>query len=131
MKFASVKSRSWLLVPLVLGGLWPCLASAQLEEVVVTAQKRAQSMQDVGISVSAFSGEQLENLGIKNTTSITQQIPGLQLSTFSPAFTIFSLRGVSQTNFQDNLEAPVAVYMDGAYVASMNAINTQLFDMER
>src|SRR6185295_10840700 len=107
------------------------IASAQLEEVVVTAQKREQSMQDVGISVSAFSAQQLENLGIKNTTSITEQIPGLQLSAWSPAFTIFSLRGVSQTNFQDNLEAPVAVYVDGAYVASMNAINAQLFDMDR
>ncbi len=38
---------------------------------------------------------------------------------------------MSQNNFQDNLEAPVAVYMDGAYVASMNAINTQLFDVDR
>ena len=109
----------------------PQIASAQLEEVVVTAQKREQSMQDVGISVSAFSAQQLENLGIKNTTAITQQIPALQLSAWSPAFTIFSLRGVSQTNFQDNLEAPVAVYVNGAYVASMNAINTQLFDMDR
>ena len=58
-------------------------------------------------------------------------MPGLQLFTFSPAFTVFSLRGISQNNFQDNLEAPVAVYLDGAYVASMNAINMQLFDMDR
>ena len=109
----------------------PAVATAQLEEVVVTAQKRLQSMQDVGISVTAFSAQQLEDLNIKNTTGITQQVPGLQLFTFSPAFTVFSLRGVSQNNFQDNLEAPVAVYMDGAYVASMNAINTQLFDVDR
>jgi iron complex outermembrane receptor protein len=108
------------------------LASAQvLEEVVVTAQKREQSLQDVGISVSAFSGEQLRALNATSTVDITQQVPGLQLFTFSPAFTVFSLRGISQNNFQDNLEAPVAVYLDGAYVASMNAINTQLFDMER
>ncbi|MEP7245734.1 MAG: TonB-dependent receptor, partial [Gammaproteobacteria bacterium] len=131
MKSRLSKSPSLLVLATLLSALVPGMASAQLEEVVVTAQKRAQSLQDVGISVSAFTGDQLENLGIKNTTGITQQIPGLQLSTFSPAFTVFSLRGVSQTNFQDNLEAPVAVYMDGAYVASMNAINTQLFDMER
>jgi iron complex outermembrane receptor protein len=131
MKPGNLKPRPLLFLLAAVAALLPCVASAQLEEVVVTAQKRVQSMQDVGISVSAFSGQQLENLGIKNTTGITQQIPGLQLSTFSPAFTIFSLRGVSQTNFQDNLEAPVAVYMDGAYVASMNAINTQLFDVDR
>jgi iron complex outermembrane receptor protein len=111
--------------------LVPALACAQLEEVVVSAQKRLQNTQDVGISVTSFSGEQLTNLGISNSTQITQQVPGLQLSTFSPAFTTFSLRGVSQNNFQDNLEAPVAVYVDDAYVASMNAINTQLFDVER
>ncbi|WP_339668502.1 TonB-dependent receptor [Dasania marina] len=102
-----------------------------LEEVVVTAQKREQSMQEVGISVSAFSGDQLKSLGVTNSTEITQQIPGMQLQTFSPAFTIINLRGISQNNFQDNLEAPVAVYVDGAYVPSMNAINGQLFDVSR
>jgi iron complex outermembrane receptor protein len=111
--------------------LLPTPALAQLEEVVVSAQKRLQSMQDVGISVTAFSAQQLEDLNIENTTSITQQVPALQLFTYSPAFTVFSLRGISQNNFQDNLEAPVAVYMDGAYVASMNALNTQLFDVDR
>jgi iron complex outermembrane receptor protein len=111
--------------------IWPALASGQLEEVVVTAQKRLQSTQDVGIAITALSSDQLETLGIENTTQIAQQVPALQLFTFSPAFTVFSLRGISQTNFQDNLEAPVAVYMDDAYVASMNAINTQLFDVDR
>jgi len=107
-------------------------ASARtLEEITVTAQKRAQSLEDVGISVSAFTGNELKDLGVTDTVDITQQVPGMQLFTWSPAFTVFSLRGVSQTNFQDNLEAPVAVYMDGAYVANMSAINAQLFDMER
>jgi iron complex outermembrane receptor protein len=107
-------------------------ADAQvLEEIVVTAQKREQSLQDVGISVAAFSGDQLKQLGATSTVDITQQVPALRLFTFSPAFTVFSLRGVSQNNFQDNLEAPVAVYMDGAYVATMNALNAQMFDMER
>src|SRR5215470_3855031 len=106
----------WLPVALA-AALLPSFAFAQVEEV--------------GISVTAFSADQLEDLNIKNTTGITQQVPGLQLFTYSPAFTVFSLRGVSQNNFQDNLEAPVAVYMDGAYVASMNAINTQLFDVDR
>jgi len=107
------------------------LRAAVLEEITVTAQKREESLQDVGISVTAFSGDQLKNLGITSTTDITQQVPGLQLFTYTPSFTIFSLRGVSQNNFQDNLEAPVAVYMDGAYIASMNAIGMQIFDMER
>ncbi len=128
-----MRSREKIVLAFAVGGMVASAAArAQvLEEVIVTAQKREQSIQDVGISVSAFSGDQLKALGVASTVDITQQVPGLQLFTFSPAFTVFSLRGVSQNNFQDNLEAPVAVYMDGAYVASMNAINTQLFDMDR
>ncbi|PLW82421.1 TonB-dependent receptor [Kineobactrum sediminis] len=102
-----------------------------LEEVTVTAQKREQNLQDVGISVTAFDGNQLNSLGMTNSVDITQQVPAMQLQTFTPAFTIINLRGISQNNFQDNLEAPVAVYVDGAYVPSMNAINGQLFDVGR
>lgn len=132
MNLATFKLRSLLLPLAALNLLLPITATAALiEEVIVTAQKRDENIQDVGISISAFSAKQLEDLGIKNTVDITQQVPGLHLFTFSPAFTVFSLRGVSQNNFQDNLEAPVAVYLDGAYIASMNALNMQLFDMDR
>jgi iron complex outermembrane receptor protein len=105
--------------------------AAVLEETVVTAQKREQNLQDVGISVTAFGGDQMRQLGMTSSVDITQQVPAMQLQTFTPAFTIINLRGISQNNFQDNLEAPVAVYVDGAYVPSMNAINSHLFDMER
>ena len=112
--------------------LVPFNAGSQvLEEVVVTAQKREQNLQDVGIAVTAFSGEQLEQLGVTNTTEITQQAPGLQLFTYTPALIVFNIRGVSQNNFIDTLEAPVAVYVDEAYVASLNGLGQQLFDMER
>ncbi len=105
--------------------------SAILEEVMVTAQKREQSMQDVGISVTAYSGDQMKALGVTNAVEITDQVPGLQMVTFSPNLTIFNIRGISQNNFTDNLEAPVAVYIDDVYMASMNGINSQLFDIER
>ncbi|MEP6869824.1 MAG: TonB-dependent receptor, partial [Novosphingobium sp.] len=100
-------------------------------EIIVTANKRSESLQKVPISISAFSGEQIERLGITDTTQITQQIPALRVNAFSPNLTIFSLRGISQSNFTDNLEAPVAVYQDNAYIASMNAISGQLFDIKR
>jgi len=99
--------------------------------IVVTANKRSESLQRVPISVSAFSGEQVERLGITDTTQITQQIPSLRVNSFSPNLTIFSLRGISRNNFTDNLEAPVAVYQDNAYLASMNALAGQLFDIKR
>jgi iron complex outermembrane recepter protein len=106
-------------------------AGSVLEEITVTAQKRSQNLQDVGLSITAFSGEQLEQLGIASTIDIAAQVPSLQYQSFSPSFTVFNIRGVSQNNFADNLEAPVAVYVDGAYVATLNGIGGQLFDTER
>ncbi|MDF8333717.1 TonB-dependent receptor [Novosphingobium cyanobacteriorum] len=101
------------------------------DAIVVTANKRSESLQKVSISVSAFSGDQIKRLNITDTTQITQQIPSLRVNAWSPNLTIFSLRGISQNNFTDNLEAPVAVYQDNAYIASMNAIAGQLFDIKR
>jgi iron complex outermembrane receptor protein len=100
-------------------------------EIIVTATKRSESLQKVPVSVSAFTGEQVKRLGITDTTQITQQIPSLRVNAWSPNLTIFSLRGISQNNFTDNLEAPVAVYQDNAYIASMNAVAGQLFDIKR
>lgn len=102
-----------------------------LEEVVVTATKRQESVQDIPLSVSALSGEQIDALQLSDMTEITQQIPNLQLNAWSPQLTIFNIRGVSQNNFVDNLEAPIAVYQDDAYIASLNALSGQLFDLER
>ena len=109
----------------------PFAGAQLLEEVVVTAQKREQNMQDVGIAVTAFSGDMMKNLNFTNTVDVTQQVPSMQLFTYTPALTILNIRGVSQSNFQDNLEAPIAAYIDEAYISSMNMVGQQMFDMER
>ena len=131
IRCAGVWIASGLASGVALSGLAHAQDTPALEEIVVTAQKREQSMQNVGISIAAFSGDQIKELNITNTVDIAQQVPGMQVTAWSPSFTVFSLRGVSQNSFQDNLEAPVAVYFDGAYVASMNAVNAQLFDIDR
>ena len=99
--------------------------------IIVTANKRDENAQDVPISISAYSGDQLNALGVTDTTGITQQIPALTVNQWSPNLTIFSLRGVSQNNFTDNLEAPVAVYFDNAYMASINGVSGQIYDIDR
>ncbi len=112
--------------------LMPGLARANiLEEIVVTAQKREQNLQDVGIAVTAFSGSQIQNLGFSNTVDITAQTPSVQLYEWSPSYTVFNIRGVSQNDFADHLEPPVAVYIDDAYISVPGALNGLLFDMER
>ena len=121
----------YALLAIVLVGVPTLTYSQVLEEVIVTAQKREQNIQDVGIAITAFSGDQLKALGMTNTTEITQQVPGLDMVAWSPTLTTFNIRVVSQNNFTDNLEGPVAVYIDDAYIASMNGINAQMFDMQR
>ena len=114
--------------------LWSLSALASpvlLEEILVTAQKRTENIQDVPISVSALSGEQLEALGFDDLTDVAQQIPSLQVNSWSPQLSIFNIRGVSQNNFVDNLEAPIAIYHDDSYIASINALSGQIFDLER
>ena len=70
----------------------PFNTSAQvLEEIIVTAQKREQNLQDVGISVTAYTGEQIKELGLADTVDLTTMTPGLQ-------YTVPNAEG-SQVNF--------------------------------
>ena len=106
-------------------------ATSVFGDIVVTANKRAENVQKVPIAITAYSGDQLKALGVTDATQITQQVPGLQLNAFSPNVTIFNLRGISQNNFTDYLEAPIAVYVDDAYMGSINGLSGQLFDVAR
>ena len=106
-------------------------ADDALPEVVVTAQKRAQNLQDVGTSITAFEGKDLQALAISNVTDIAEQTPGLQFNQYGATITVYNLRGVSQNDFTDHQEAPVAVYVDDAYVASLGALSGSMFDVAR
>src|SRR6195256_906302 len=103
----------------------------KLGEIVVTAQRREQNLQDVGTSVTAFDAHTLEQLGFKDVTDVAGQVPGLQYNQYGATVTIYNLRGVSQNDFSDHQEAPVAVYADDAYIASTGALAGSLFDMQR
>ncbi len=103
-----------------------------MEEIVVTAQKREQPMQDVGIAVTAVSGEQMRTLGYTNAQEITALAPGV--STVQPngeANYAIGIRGVANNDFTTNVESPIAVYVDEVYVSQMSGTGFMLFDMER
>ena len=103
----------------------------RLAEIIVTAQKREQSVQTVGTSVTALDANALQSLGITQATDLVEHVPGLQFNQFSPSVTVFNIRRVSQNDFTDHQEAPVAVYSDEAYVASTGALAGSLFDLDR
>lgn len=107
--------------------------AAVLEEIVVTAQKREQNLQDVGVSVTAFSGDQVKALGFTNSLDVIAQTPGLSFGTPTGEGNNASLtlRGVGLSDFNDNNEGPVAVYVDEVYVSALSGVTFQLFDIER
>ncbi len=108
------------------------VSAAVIEEVVVTAQKREQNVQEVGIAVSALTGDQMEQLGFTNAQQVTAMAPGV--STVQPngeANYSIAIRGVANSDFTTNVESPVAVYLDEVYISQMSGTGFQLFDMER
>lgn len=104
-----------------------------LDDIVVTAQKREQNIQDVGIAISAFSGELGRSLGWRDSEAIASQTPGLVATSFSGGSStgLFSIRGISQNDFADHQEAPSAVYVDGVYQATTSQTTSELFDVDR
>ena len=108
------------------------LNGAILEEVVVTAQRRDENLSDVGITIAAYSGDRLKQQGVTTSTEIALLTPGITLSgTYGAQSVQFSIRGVTQSDFNDAIEAPVAVYVDDVYIASQQGQSMALFDIER
>jgi iron complex outermembrane receptor protein len=106
--------------------------SLLMEKIVVTAQKRVESVQSVGIAITAFNGDQLEQLGVENSTDIAKFTPGVSLSgSFAGQQQQFSIRGVTQNDFNDHVESPNAIYIDEGYVAMQQGQIFGTFDLER
>ncbi len=117
---------------LIMIGMAACAGAPALEEIVVTAQKREQNINDVGVAVTAFSGEQMNALGIESSTDLIAFTPGVSLAgDIGGQRAIFNIRGVVQNDYADIAEAPVAVYVDDSYLASTQAQTFGLFDIER
>src|SRR5579862_1736073 len=123
---------------LVLGAAvaFPVFAEDQLEEVVVTAQKRTENIQEVPIAVSAFGSAQLEQKGISNVSQLSNLAPNVNLDAgtpFSGSDTVLSayIRGIGQDDFAFNLDPGVGVYVDGVYLARSVGANTTMLDVDR
>jgi len=112
----------------------PLLAqSGVLEEIIVTAQKREQSLQDTAVSITAFSGDSLRRLNLTNSVDVASQTPNFSIGTPVGAGNNPSivLRGVGLNDFNDNNESNIAVYIDEIYQSAMAGLTFQLFDVDR
>lgn len=104
-----------------------------LAEIVVTAQRRAESVQDVPIAVSAFSAAELEGRNITETLDLVQYVPNLvgQNNTGLGSANVYYLRGLGNTESIATFDPPVGTYVDEIYLSRQNANNFSFFDVER
>ena len=117
--------------------VFPISAAAQssggqvIEEIVVTAQKREQYASDVGIAVTAFSGEDARRLGLLEPVDVAAQTPNLNINnTFSNGIPNVSIRGIGLNDYAVNNNPPAGIYIDEIYLVSPAMLSFQLFDLE-
>ena len=101
-----------------------------IEEVVVTAQKREQSLMDAAIDVTAFSGEQLTEAGIDDIFGIAKAVPGVTIQNTGAQIQIF-MRGVGTRITGTGLDSGVAVYVDDRFVTRQTGQVFDIYDVER
>ena len=108
-------------------------ASAQgyLEEVVVTAQKRSESLQDVPISIRALDGAALEAGRVETISDLSLRVPNLNYSAFSSGRPELTVRGISNSAARSGLENSVIVFVDEVYIARSTSYFFELFDLEQ
>jgi iron complex outermembrane receptor protein len=108
--------------------------SAGLEEVIVTARYREESVQSTPIAISAFSGDDLELRNIENVADIGLVIPNayfrVNSGAYGPSNTI-GLRGLNQTDWSYSFEPTVGVYIDDVYHSTITGSDMDLVDLER
>ena len=104
-----------------------------IDEIIVTAQRRNESVQDVPIAITAFSSEQLEAQGISNTLELTQFVPNLfaMNNTGLGSANGYYLRGLGNTESIATFDPAVGTYVDDIYLSRQNANNLSFFDVER
>jgi iron complex outermembrane receptor protein len=103
-----------------------------LEDIVVTAQKRSENIQDVPIAITALTSATLRDKGVSNVQDLTGIAPGLQIrNADSSANAKIFIRGVGSSDFNPTSPGAVGIYVDGVYIGSPLAQMGSFFDLER
>ena len=105
---------------------------ALIEEVLVTAQKREQNVNDVGLSIAVLSGQDIAELGLSEPLDLAAQVPNLNINnTIGNSIPNVSIRGLGLNDYAVNNNPAAGVYVDEVYLVSPAMLSFQLFDLER
>jgi len=107
-----------------------------LQEIIVTAQKRAEDVQDVPIAISAFGSAQLQERAVNSVAALSGITPNVTLDASTPfsgssAVLGATIRGIGSSDFAFNIDPAVGVYLDGVYLGRSIGANQDLLDVER
>jgi len=115
---------------LTLAGIAPA-AMAQDDEIVVTAQKRAQSIQDVPLAITAFAGEFVRDVNLDDVKDLVTFTPGVTGNTFDSFIDYINVRGISTNDFGVGGDPSIPFFKNGLYQGRNGAVVTTLYDIER
>ncbi len=105
--------------------------SFRADEIIVTAQRQSQSLQEVPIAVSAFSAEALERQQIKNASDLQLTLPNVTFSKGNFTGSSFTIRGIGDLCVGVTCDSATAVHLDGTPLLSTRLFETEYFDLER
>ncbi len=134
------KRSAWLLTAALPSALLTWTAAGaqddERETIVVTAQRRAQDIQDVPIAITAVTASAIEELGVQDVSDLANMAPNVTLdggTPFSGTTSVLAayIRGIGQNDFAFNLDPGVGVYLDGVYLARTVGANQDLLDVDR
>lgn len=108
----------------------PAFAQNTIGEVVVTAERREQSVQKSSLAIQVLSADTLKDAGVTQIRDLTSVVPGVNIGQGGPATQIY-IRGVGDFGSTPTFNPAVATYIDGVYVARTNAIEGNLYDIQR
>ncbi|WP_371875011.1 TonB-dependent receptor [Duganella vulcania] len=106
-------------------------ANDDIQKVVVTAQSRSQSAQEVPISMEVISAKDIQNLGAKNLGDLNGYLPGLQVDSTQATQPVFGIRGVQPGDFGIGTDTPVGIYVDGVYTGKTGGALMNFIDIQR
>ncbi len=125
------RNSTWLAVCAALT-VEPVLAQGVLEEIVVTARKRAENLQEVPVAVTAFSQEQMDRFDVQNAMDLSTRVPNFLAPRNTVTFGApqFFMRGAGRAENNWNYENAVAVFVDEVYLQSTSGAYIDMLDME-
>src|SRR5450631_2464674 len=140
-KETRISAGSRLILPATIIGMLTAVAaradtapadSDGIQEIVVTAEKRSETLQSVPVSVTAITSAQLGQLKLDTPSDLVTQVPNLQVNGIvGEGSPLFSLRGVSMFDYSLNQSSPVASYIDEVYKGNFTLFGVELYDLER